>query len=134
MKNNKRPIYLNIINIQLPITAIVSILHRISGILLFIMIGPVLWLLQSSLSSYEQFHKIANFLSKNIIFFKFLLWNIFITLIYHVIAGIRQILMDIGYIDQTWVMGKLSAKIVISLVALLFILSGILIWDPLNQF
>lgn len=134
MKNSKRPIYLNIINIQLPITAIVSILHRISGVLLFIMIGPILWLLQSSLSSYEQFYKIANFLLKNIIFFKFLLWNIIITLIYHVIAGIRQILMDIGYIDQTWVIGKLSAKIVLSLVALLFILSGILIWDPLNQF
>lgn len=134
MKNNKRPIYLNIINIRFPITAIISILHRISGVLLFIIIGPMLWLLQLSLSSHEKFYKILNFFLKNNVFFKFLLWNISAILSYHIIAGIRQILMDIGLLQPTWAVGKLSAKIVFSLVTLLFIFSGILIWDPLNQF
>lgn len=134
IQKNTRPIYLNILTIRFPITAIVSIIHRISGVLLFITIGPTLWLLQSSLSSRDMFYKINNFLLVNNNFFKFLLWNIFTTLSYHIIAGIRQILMDFGFLDQTWAMGKFSAKIVFVLVTLLFILSGILIWDPLNQF
>lgn len=132
IKKNKRPIHLNIMTIQFPITAIISILHRISGILLFIAIGPILWLLQSSLSSHDKFCKIINFFIKNIIFFKFLLWNIITILSYHIIAGIRQMLMDFGYLDQTWLIGKRSAKIVFGLVILLFIFSGILIWNPLN--
>lgn len=134
MKINKRPIYLNIVNIRFPITAVISILHRISGVLLFIAIGPILWLLQLSLSSCEEFYKIANFLVKNNIFFKFFLWNVITILNYHIIAGIRQILMDIGYLEQTWIVGKFSAKIVFSLVILIFTFSGILIWGSLKQF
>lgn len=133
MKKNKRPINLNITTIRFPITAIISILHRISGVLLFVIIGPILWLLQLSLSSYEKFYKIVSCLMNNI-FFKFFLWSTITIFFYHIIAGIRQILMDFGYLNQTWLIGKFSAKIVFGLVMLLFIFIGILIWDPLNQF
>lgn len=132
MKNNKRPIYLNIMTIQLPITAIVSILHRISGIFLFIIIGPVLWLFKLSLSSYDKFYKVTNFLLINNKIFKLLLWSVITTLGYHIIAGVRQMLIDFKYLEHTWYVGKCSAKIVFGLVILLFIASGILIWDPLN--
>lgn len=134
MKRNKKPIHLNITTIRFPITAIVSILHRISGVLLFIIIGPILWLLQLSLSSCDKFYGIANFLLINNNFFKFLLWSIITTFSYHIIAGIRQILMDFGCLNQTWWMGKFSAKIVCGLVIVLLIFSGILIWDLLNQY
>lgn len=134
MKKTKQLINLNITTIKFPITAIVSILHRISGILLFIIIGPILWLLQFSLSSYEKFYSITNFFLMNNNFFKFLLWNIITIFSYHIIAGIRQILMDFGYLSQTWLIGKFSAKIILGLVILLFIFNGIFIWDPLNQF
>lgn len=132
MKKYKRPINLNIMTIRFPITAIVSILHRISGIFLFIAIGPTLWLLQLSLSSHDEFYKITNFFLMNSILFKFFLWNVIAALSYHIIAGIRQILMDFGYLDQTWLIGKRSAKIVFGLVILLLIISGILIWNLLN--
>lgn len=134
MQKNKKPINLNITTIDFPVTAIVSILHRISGVFLFLTIGPMLWLLRLSLYSCDMFYKINNFLLINNNLFKFFLWNVITIFSYHVIAGIRQILMDFGILEQTWLIGKFSAKITFGLVILLFIYTGILIWDPLNHF
>ena len=51
-----RPVYLNLLAIRQPIPAIVSILHRISGALLFLVGIPVLlWGVQRSLASPETF-------------------------------------------------------------------------------
>ncbi|URJ23485.1 succinate dehydrogenase, cytochrome b556 subunit [Blochmannia endosymbiont of Camponotus sp. C-003] len=133
IKKNQRPIYLNIRTIRFPITAIASILHRISGILLFITIGPILWILKLSLSSNNDFCKIHQFLLMNHYISQFLFWIVMILLSYHVFAGIRQILMDFGCLHQTLLMGKMSAKIIFILTILLSIFIGILIWCPLNQ-
>lgn len=133
IKENQKPIHLNVRTIRFPITAVASILHRISGILLFIIIGPILWLLKLSLSSNNEFCKIYDFLLKNYHILKFLFWIITITIIYHIVAGIRHMLMDFGYLHQTLLIGKISAKIIFILTILLSVLSGILIWYPLNQ-
>ncbi|WHL24797.1 MAG: succinate dehydrogenase, cytochrome b556 subunit [Candidatus Blochmannia vicinus] len=133
IKKHQKPIHLNIRTIRFPITAIASILHRISGILLFIIIGPILWLLKLSLSSNNEFYKIYNCLLMNYYILKFLFWIITIVTIYHIAAGIRQILMDFGYLEQTLLIGKISVKIIFTLTILLSVLSGILIWYPLNR-
>ncbi len=44
--NKKRPVNLDIRTIQLPLTALTSILHRISGIMLFIFLGLILYMLR----------------------------------------------------------------------------------------
>ncbi|WP_159714193.1 succinate dehydrogenase, cytochrome b556 subunit [Blochmannia endosymbiont of Camponotus nipponensis] len=132
IKENRRPIYLNIRTIRFPITAIASILHRISGIFLFIMIGPILWLLKLSLSSNNEFCKIYRFLLINHYIFKFLFWIVTIVFSYHIVAGIRQILMDFGCLDQTLLIGRVSAKVIFMLTILLSVYSGILIWYQLN--
>ncbi|EIY2610902.1 succinate dehydrogenase, cytochrome b556 subunit, partial [Pseudomonas aeruginosa] len=49
--NKKRPVNLDIRTIQLPLTALTSILHRISGIMLFIFLGLILYMLSKSLES-----------------------------------------------------------------------------------
>ncbi|URJ31049.1 succinate dehydrogenase, cytochrome b556 subunit [Blochmannia endosymbiont of Camponotus sp.] len=133
IKENRKPIHLNLRTIQFPITAIASILHRISGVLLFIIMGPILWLLKLSLSSNNEFYKIYNFLLVNYYISKFLFWITIIVIIYHIVAGIRQILMDFGYLEQTLLMGKISVKVIFILTILLSVLSGILIWYPLNR-
>lgn len=127
-KEKQKVIYLNIRTIKFPVTAIASILHRISGFFLFISLGPILWLLRLSLSSEEKFCTISNFLLKNNCIFKFLTWIIITILIYHVIFGIRQILMDFGYLQQTLLIGKISAYIVFIIVIFLSIYMGICIW------
>ena len=51
-----RPVYLNLIAIRLPLPAIVSILHRITGALLFLVGIPLLlWFIQRSLASPDAF-------------------------------------------------------------------------------
>lgn len=122
---NKKVIYLNIRAIQFPITAIASILHRISGFLLFLIIGPVLWMLKLSISSEEKFYIINSFLLKYSYISKFLVWIVITILNYHVIFGIRQILMDFGYLKSNLLIGKISAKIVFTLVIVLSIYLGI---------
>ncbi|MDZ7924765.1 MAG: succinate dehydrogenase, cytochrome b556 subunit [Marinagarivorans sp.] len=53
--NKKRPVNLDISTIKLPVTAYASILHRMSGILLFAGMAFLLWMLDSSLDSQESF-------------------------------------------------------------------------------
>lgn len=127
-KEKQKIIYLNIKSIKFPITAIASILHRISGFFLFIMIGPILWFIRLSLLSEEKFYIITHFLLKNNYIVKFLIWIIITTLSYHIIFGIRQILMDFRCLNQTLLTGKISAKIVFILVILLSIYIGIYLW------
>ncbi len=64
--NKKRPVNLDIRTIQLPLTALTSILHRISGIMLFIFLGLILYMLSKSLESEKGFNEV-----KEIFFFTF---------------------------------------------------------------
>lgn len=50
-KKNKRPVYLNLLQIRLPISGVVSIVHRITGVLLVLLIAPALYVLQRALES-----------------------------------------------------------------------------------
>ncbi len=56
--NKKRPVNLDIRTIQLPLTALTSILHRISGIMLFIFLGLILYMLSKSLESEKGFNEV----------------------------------------------------------------------------
>lgn len=124
----RKNIHLNLKTIKFPITAIASILHRISGILLFISIGPVLCVLKLSLSSEEEFCIVNSFLLKNNYILKILIWIIMVIFSYHIIFGIRQMLMDFRYLQQTLSVGKVSAYVVFILVIFLSICIGIYLW------
>lgn len=93
----KRPINLNFFTIQFPITAIVSLLHRLSGILIALFIPGLLWLLQSSLDSRQQWDSLAVFFENP--WLKVLVGFVFLGLIYHWVSGIRHLLMDMDLGD-----------------------------------
>lgn len=92
---NKRdaPVFLNLLQIRLPVTAIVSILHRLSGLLLFLVLPLLIYALQESLRSPESFAALAGqldaFLVKVIL--AILLWG----LCHHLFAGLRFLLLDV---------------------------------------
>ena len=92
-KQRSRPKYLNLLKIKLPITGIVSIAHRISGILLVLSIPIWLYVLELSLSDAQGFHEASEITNG----FLFTLMSIacFWALIHHVLAGIRYLLIDI---------------------------------------
>jgi succinate dehydrogenase / fumarate reductase, cytochrome b subunit len=123
--NSKRPVNLDLRTIKLPVTAYSSIAHRISGVVLFIAIAGLLWMLDSSLSSESGFEQVGALLQHPLA--KLILWGVLSALLYHLVAGIRHLLMDAG-IGEGLESGLLGAKIVLILSAVLIVLLGVWIW------
>ncbi len=92
--NSQRPVNLDLRTIKLPITAYASILHRISGVILFVSLVIALFLLDRSLSGPEGFVIVKSWMSN--FFVKFIVWGMLSALIYHLVAGIRHLIMDLG--------------------------------------
>jgi len=108
-----------------PITSLSSILHRVSGVLLFLAVPFCLWMLEKSLSSQQEFNQMKSILQGDIA--KFALWAVLVMLAYHIIAGIRHLLMDAG-IGESLEGGVLGSKLVILLGVLAAIGLGVWIW------
>lgn len=123
--NKKRPINLDLTTIQFPITAVVSILHRISGVILFFYLPFLLWLLDQSLNSSTHFLNLQADLSES--YMKWLLWILLAALFYHFVAGIRHLLMDLHYGDSLQG-GRLGAKLTIVITAVLTLMAGVWLW------
>ncbi|OGT36237.1 MAG: succinate dehydrogenase, cytochrome b556 subunit [Gammaproteobacteria bacterium RIFCSPHIGHO2_12_FULL_37_14] len=122
--NHTRLKNLNLFTIHFPLPAIVSILHRISGVVLFFLIPFILWGLALSLTSdgFEMFQEWAN-----LFFVKLTLLILFIPFCYHLIAGIRHLLMDI-HIGTSLAVGRQLALWTFILSIFLLFLIGVWIW------
>ncbi len=123
--NKQRPKNLDLTTISFPVTAISSILHRITGVFLVIGIPVLLWLLGLSLGSQQGFNEAAQFIASA--FGKLLFWAILTSISFHIIAGIRHLLMDAG-IGETLEGGMLGAKIVLVLGVLSAAGLGVWLW------
>lgn len=123
--NKNRPVNLDISTIRLPITAYVSILHRISGVILFGVVGFLLWALDKSLSSPEGFSQLAEVLSHP--FVKLITWACLAALFYHLVAGVRHLIMDAGY-GESKEGGLKGAKVVAVVAVVIILLAGIWVW------
>lgn len=122
---SKRPINLNLLTISFPITAIVSILHRISGFFLFLIIPVFLAILALTLRSPETFFTVHRCFAQPLT--KCLILGFLFALFYHLLAGIRHLLMD-GGIAEALRSARLSAALVMVLALLMTGLMGIYVW------
>lgn len=122
---SKRPINLNLLTIRFPITAIVSILHRISGFLLFLMIPIFLTVLALTLQSPEAFFTVHTCFGYPLI--KLFILGFLFALFYHLLAGIRHLLMDAGVAEELK-SARFSAGLVIVLAIVITGLVGIYLW------
>ncbi len=122
---NKRPVNLDIGTIRLPVTAYASILHRVSGVILFFVVGILLWMLDLSLSSPEGFAEAKAVLSHPLV--KLVFWGSLAALAYHLAAGVRHLIMDMG-IGESLEGGKLGAKLVFVVSVILILLAGVWVW------
>ena len=122
---SQRPVNLDLRTIKLPITAITSILHRISGIILFVGVFFMLLALSKSLGSEEGFADVKATLTSPLA--KFIAWGLLSALLYHLVAGVRHLIMDTG-VGETLEGGKLGSKIVIAISLVLIVLAGVWIW------
>ncbi len=123
--NNKRPKYLNVFRIRLPWPALVSILHRISGLMLFLALPALLWMLQQSLASPESYTQVGSVLSHPMS--KLLLLLILWALLHHLCAGIRFLAIDLD-IGAALAPARAGAKAVLAASLLLTALIGAYLW------
>ncbi len=96
MAKNKRPVFLNLAQIALPLSGLVSILHRVSGVLLFVAIPLALWALQESLEGKTEFEQIFNFGPLSKILLLALTW----AFLHHLFAGLRYLLLDVDLASE----------------------------------
>lgn len=88
----KRPVYLDLVRIRLPLPGFVSILHRISGAALFLAGFWLLWLLDASLASQARFDAMREAASHPLA--KIVLIGLAWAFLHHFCAGIRYLFLD----------------------------------------
>lgn len=123
--NKKRPVYLDLTKIRMPMAAIVSILHRMSGFVLFLAIPYLIYLWLVSLSSAEGYDALQAALHGGVT--RGLVYIVLLALLYHWVAGIRHLLMDMG-IGEEKISGRRSALLVFAVVVILALLLGVWLW------
>ncbi|TCS42456.1 succinate dehydrogenase, cytochrome b556 subunit [Reinekea marinisedimentorum] len=124
MKNN-RPVNLDLRTIRLPVSAVASIIHRITGVGLFVALAFLMWALNLSLSSEAGFEKVVSAMNHPLA--KLVTWGIVSFFAYHLIAGIKHLFMDIGYFEEKE-SGALASKFVLIASVICILLLGVWVW------
>jgi len=122
---SSRPRYLNLFQIKLPVAGFASILHRISGVGLFLMLPFLICLLELSLGSRESFEKLQVIVSHPLA--KLLLIGLLWAFLHHFFMGIRILLIDI-HVGVDKAVAHLSAKAVFAVSLTLTAILGAMLW------
>ncbi|MEG7382553.1 succinate dehydrogenase, cytochrome b556 subunit, partial [Pseudomonas aeruginosa] len=84
-----------------------------------------LFALDKSLSSEEGFEQVKACLTSPLA--KLVIWGLLSALLYHLVAGVRHLVMDAG-VGETLEGGKRGSKIVIAIAVVLIVLAGVWVW------
>ena len=120
-----RPKNLNLLTIKLPINALVSILHRATGCVLFLMLPVILLLLQWSLSSALHFETVIAILHSP--FIKLMLLGLAWAFFHHFFAGIRHLAMDVHWMT-TLMKARYTSKVVLVLGVIATLILAVKLW------
>ncbi len=122
----RRPKNLDLPTIRLPLPGILSILHRVSGAVLFLLLPFLLWLLDGSLRSSEGFAAAKSVVAHPLL--KIVLFGLLWLYMHHFCAGIRYLLLDLDKgVDLE--AARLSSKVVFVVsIALTLIIGVKVIW------
>ena len=121
----QRPKHLALNQIRLPLPGIVSILHRISGVGIFLLLPFLLFLLDRSLGSPETFETFAAVVDNW--FVKLLLLGLLWAYMHHFCAGIRFLLLDM-HMGVDLESARKSSKIVLGVSIALTVIIGVKLW------
>lgn len=121
----KRPKYLNLFEIKLPLPGWVSILHRISGAGLFLMLPLLIWLLGLSLGSADSFATFLSIAGHPLV--KLILLGLMWAYLHHFCMGIRILLLDM-HIGIEKAPARMSAIAVLVVSLTLTALLGVKLW------
>jgi succinate dehydrogenase / fumarate reductase cytochrome b subunit len=123
--HTQRPVNLALTKFRFPLAAIASITHRITGMLLFLGIALFLYLIDLALSSQVGFADAKAFIAMPLP--KLVLLAVLATLTYHVVAGVKHLIMDF-HIGDTLEGGARGAQLSIVITLVLVALAGAWLW------
>jgi len=122
----RRPKNLDLPTIRLPLPGILSIIHRVSGAALFLLLPFLLWLLQSSLASPETFAGARDVVGHPLV--RIVLLGLIWFYMHHFCAGIRYLLLDL-HKGVELEAARLSSKVVFVVsIALTLIIGAKVLW------
>ena len=121
----KRPKHLALHQIRLPLPGIVSILHRVSGAGLFLMLPLLLWLFDRSLGSATAYDAYREAVSHPLL--KLVLFGLLWAYLHHFCAGIRFLLLDL-HVGSDLQAGRRSSVAVMVVSIVLTLVIGVALW------
>jgi len=127
MKDDHRPVNINLIKIKLPISALTSITHRLAGMYIFFITFPLsVFLFYLSISSSESFLNLTNTLIGSFYISTFVAFS-YLVLWYHILTGVRHLIMDM-HIGESLEASKYSSIFVLFLWGLSVIATFVVIF------
>ena len=123
--NKKRPKHLALHQIKLPLPGFVSILHRVSGLLLFCALPLLLLMLQYSLRSIETYTQLTEVLGNPLI--KIILIGLLWAFMHHFCAGLRYLAIDL-HLVRDLAQARNSSKVVMVVSLALTLFFGVKLW------
>ena len=127
MQTKSRPKFLDLLILapKMSVTAKISILHRASGVILFLSIPLFLYVLEQSLTSQSFYVALYGVINNPLVklLYLILIW----AFMYHLVSGVRFLFLDVhkGVDIHT---AKLTAKLVVVISLILTIILGVLVW------
>jgi succinate dehydrogenase / fumarate reductase cytochrome b subunit len=120
-----RPVWYNLSPLNLPVPGLVSIFHRISGLLLVLGLMWLLYLLELSLGSEAGFQRLREYMSHPIskLGMLVMLWSF----LHHLCAGIRYLLLDL-HVGIALAAARFSSFMVFAISLVATAVLGLLLW------
>lgn len=122
--DDKRPVFLNLAQIALPVTAFVSILHRVTGVVLILALPLVVYGMHTMLlpnATVGIFFLLPTALQKLIS------WGVVVSTMYHILAGVRHLAHDFSG-HHSLVATRVSAYVVLLLWLIWMIIGAYKLW------
>lgn len=128
MSQSNRPVFLNLTQIRLPLNALVSILHRVSGLFMFLTLPVVYGWLSCVLDAPTSMQNKAVSFGEGA--WPILAYLIILAWVYHALAGVRHLIMDFGYCESLCASRALSWMVLVVFAAIAGYL-GVCLWLPM---
>lgn len=120
-----RPKYLDLAKIRLPLPGLVSILHRVSGLGLFLFLPFLLYLLHSSLASPDSYVRYRGLIDHPLI--KIVMIGLLWAYLHHFCAGLRFLALDVHW-GVELAQARNTSRIVLAVSLVLTLILGVFLW------
>lgn len=123
--NAERPVNLDLTKFRFPPMAILSVSHRISGVLLFLFTPLAIYMMHEAATSQQTFNTLIHVMQN--FWMRLAVWIGISVTLFHLMSGIRHMVMDLGFWESLHA-GRISAYTVFALGFIVTVLVGVWVW------